>query len=43
MPLAVVQLFGQPKQHVEVEDVTEPSELTDEQLKARALALAAKL
>jgi hypothetical protein len=36
------RLFGQPKQHLEVEDVG-PSQLTDAELKARATALLAKL
>jgi len=33
------RLFGQPKQHVEVEDVTKPSEMTDAELIAKAKQL----
>lgn len=37
------RLFGQSKQHVEVEDVTPVSDMSDAELKALALELAAKL
>ena len=36
------RLFGQATQHVEVEDVTSPTDMTDAELKAAALALATK-